>query len=201
MTQNSINNTASGLTLGSATAYAVVCGGTSTANPLQPIASVGSAGQVLTSNGAGALPTFQAAAAAVYFSAALSTPTALAATNPIIFDTIRVNAGSGYNGATGQFTAPVSAFYFFSAQVGLSAVTIATTDFFVQITNTTSGIAAAYQFLQPFNTYAPNQQEVQVTAAGGVYCTAGDVVSVQATVIGTAVTMWTTSLFQGFKVS
>lgn len=42
------------------TAYAVLCGGTTTTNPIQSIASVGSAGQVLTSNGAGALPTFQA---------------------------------------------------------------------------------------------------------------------------------------------
>lgn len=41
------------------TAYAVICGGTAATNPLQPIASVGTAAQVLTSNGAGALPTFQ----------------------------------------------------------------------------------------------------------------------------------------------
>lgn len=40
-------------------AYAVVCGGTTTTNPLQSVAALGSAGDVLTSNGAGALPTFQ----------------------------------------------------------------------------------------------------------------------------------------------
>jgi hypothetical protein len=43
------------------TAYAVICGGTTTGGAEQSIASVGTAGQVLTSNGAGALPTFQAA--------------------------------------------------------------------------------------------------------------------------------------------
>jgi hypothetical protein len=43
----------------SMTAYAVVCGGTTSTNPLQPIASVGTVGQVLTSNGGGALPTMQ----------------------------------------------------------------------------------------------------------------------------------------------
>ena len=43
------------------TAYAVLCGGTTTTGPIQSIASVGTATQVLTSNGAGALPTFQAA--------------------------------------------------------------------------------------------------------------------------------------------
>lgn len=45
----------------SQTAYAVICGGTTTTSAQQSIASVGTTGQVLTSNGAGALPTFQAA--------------------------------------------------------------------------------------------------------------------------------------------
>ena len=44
-----------------ATAYAVLCGGTTSTAALQSIASVGTSGQVLTSNGAGTLPTFQAA--------------------------------------------------------------------------------------------------------------------------------------------
>lgn len=43
------------------TAYAVVCAGTTATGPVQTIASVGSAGDVLTSNGAGALPSMQAA--------------------------------------------------------------------------------------------------------------------------------------------
>jgi hypothetical protein len=47
----------------STTAYAVVCGGTTSTGNLQSIAGVGTSGQVLTSNGAGALPTFQANAA------------------------------------------------------------------------------------------------------------------------------------------
>jgi hypothetical protein len=41
------------------TPYAVITGGTTSTSPLQSIASVGTTGQVLTSNGAGALPTFQ----------------------------------------------------------------------------------------------------------------------------------------------
>lgn len=45
-----------------ATSYGVVCGGTTAAGAHQSIASVGTSAQVLTSNGAGALPTFQAAA-------------------------------------------------------------------------------------------------------------------------------------------
>lgn len=48
-----------GTGLGSATAYAVLCGGTTSTGAFQSVASVGTSGQVLTSNGAGALPTFQ----------------------------------------------------------------------------------------------------------------------------------------------
>tara|TARA_R110000868_G_C10970190_1_gene769671 strand:+ start:4232 stop:5386 length:1155 start_codon:yes stop_codon:yes gene_type:complete len=44
-----------------ATEYAVICGGTTTTGAHQSIASVGTAAQVLTSNGPGILPTFQAA--------------------------------------------------------------------------------------------------------------------------------------------
>ncbi len=52
-----------GTGVSSMTAYAVLCGGTTSTNPIQSIASVGTAAQVLTSNGAGALPTFQTAPA------------------------------------------------------------------------------------------------------------------------------------------
>lgn len=45
---------------GTATAFAVITGGTTSTGAHQSIASVGTSGQVLTSNGAGSLPTFQA---------------------------------------------------------------------------------------------------------------------------------------------
>jgi hypothetical protein len=45
----------------SLTAYAVLCGGTTSTGPVQSIVSVGTSGQVLTSNGASAFPTFQSA--------------------------------------------------------------------------------------------------------------------------------------------
>lgn len=43
----------------SLTAYAVICGGTTATGTVQSIAGLGTSGQVLTSNGAGSLPTFQ----------------------------------------------------------------------------------------------------------------------------------------------
>ncbi|OGB86089.1 hypothetical protein A3J41_01045 [candidate division TM6 bacterium RIFCSPHIGHO2_12_FULL_38_8] len=48
-----------GTGVSSLTAYALLAGGTTTTNPVQSLAGVGIAGQLLTSNGAGALPTFQ----------------------------------------------------------------------------------------------------------------------------------------------
>jgi hypothetical protein len=47
----------------SQTAYAVLTGGTTSTGAYQSVASVGTSGQILTSNGAGALPTFQTAVA------------------------------------------------------------------------------------------------------------------------------------------
>jgi hypothetical protein len=43
-------------------AYSVLCGGVSTTSAIQSVAALGSSGQVLTSNGAGALPSFQSVA-------------------------------------------------------------------------------------------------------------------------------------------
>lgn len=56
-----------------ATAYAVQCGGTTSTAAHQSIASVGTTGQVLTSNGAAALPTFQTAAAGGFSNIAVFT--------------------------------------------------------------------------------------------------------------------------------
>jgi len=53
-----------GTGLSSATAFAVLCGGTTSTAAFQSIASVGTSGQILTSNGAAALPTFQTLSAA-----------------------------------------------------------------------------------------------------------------------------------------
>jgi len=44
-------------------AYSVLCGGTTSTSAIQAVASVGTSGQILTSNGAGTLPTFQTPAA------------------------------------------------------------------------------------------------------------------------------------------
>ena len=62
LTAGTLPVAAGGTGRATATAYALVCGGTTSTGALQSIASVGTSGQILTSNGAGALPTFQTAA-------------------------------------------------------------------------------------------------------------------------------------------
>lgn len=49
-----------GTGIATTTAYSVICAGTTATGAFQSLASVGGAGNVLTSNGAGALPSFQA---------------------------------------------------------------------------------------------------------------------------------------------
>lgn len=71
MATNNATNTSKPITVAqggtgdsSVTAYAVLCGGTTTTGVVQSVSGVGSSGQILTSNGASALPTWQAAGAA-----------------------------------------------------------------------------------------------------------------------------------------
>lgn len=110
------------------TVYAVLCGGTATTNPIQSIASVGTAGQVLTSNGAGALPTFQAAsnsgvaAFSAYKSAASTGVTGAGALYTVICDSEFYDNGSNYNTGTGTFTAPTTGGYQFTVTSNLNNV-------------------------------------------------------------------------------
>ena len=60
ITPVTVSNGGTGRT--SATEYSVICGGVTSGGAHQSVASVGTSGQVLTSNGAGALPTFEDAA-------------------------------------------------------------------------------------------------------------------------------------------
>lgn len=70
------------------TPYAIICGGTGATTALQSVASVGNAGQVLTSNGAGNLPTFQNNLGVVWTDQT-TTPVTVAANTAYIAD----NAG------------------------------------------------------------------------------------------------------------
>lgn len=65
---NPLTVTNGGTGAASETAYAVLCGGTTSTAAIQPIASVGSSTNLLTSSGSGALPTFKALASSYQLS-------------------------------------------------------------------------------------------------------------------------------------
>lgn len=89
----------------------------------------GTAGEVLTSGGTGVSPSWQAGSATTVnfkaYQSAPATKTASSTAEVIVCDQIITNVGSGYNGATGVFTCPVSGFYVFSAVVYLNKITSA----------------------------------------------------------------------------
>lgn len=93
-----VTNGGSGIA--SATAYAVLTGGTTSTNPFQSIASVGTSGQILTSNGAGFLPSFQARPSAstlqVFTSGSGTYTTAAGAT---VIEIVVVGGGGGGGGS------------------------------------------------------------------------------------------------------
>lgn len=98
---NALTVPSGGTGVSSTTAYAVLCGGTTSTSALQAVSGLGTSGQVLTSNGGAALPTWQAAT-----SGGLSTWTTVAGTT----QAIAVNNGyvSG-NASQTTFTLPATA--------------------------------------------------------------------------------------------
>ncbi len=116
---SSLTLTTSALTVGnggtsrsSFTAYALIAGGTLEAGALQQISGVGTSGQLLTSNGAGALPTWQNAPASMVYPGAgiaVSNGSAWAASltdNHANWDTAYTNASQALGAsATPAFSA------------------------------------------------------------------------------------------------
>jgi hypothetical protein len=84
-----------GTGLATATAYALLAGGTTSTGAFQSLAGVGTTGQVLTSNGAGALPTFQAASGGGT-APTLRPSSRVPVTSGFVFPNVHVAAGSGW---------------------------------------------------------------------------------------------------------
>lgn len=94
-----------GTGLTSLTAYAVLAGGTTSTGNVQQVSGVGTSGQVLTSNGAGALPTWQAAASGTIGGS-------IAANQVAVGSGVNTVAGSSaltFDTTTGAFTLGTSA--------------------------------------------------------------------------------------------
>jgi hypothetical protein len=100
------------------TAYSVICGGTTSTGALQNVSGVGSSGQVLTSNGASALPTWQAGGGgftpvnfAVKLSGNIGGVTGDGTQYLIAYDTVTFDSASGFNTGTHLYTFPTTGIY------------------------------------------------------------------------------------------
>jgi hypothetical protein len=86
------------------TAYAPVCGGTTTTGALQSAGTgIGSAGTVLTSNGASALPSWQSGGAGAFITVAMQTFTSSGTYTPtagMLYAVIECQAAGGAGGGT-----------------------------------------------------------------------------------------------------
>jgi len=109
------------------TAYAPICGGTTTTNPLQSASSGQSnVGYVLTSNGSASLPSWQASGSfsgQSNFKVTTNNNTPIPnltgdGTNPVVvWPQIMWDVGSNYDTGSGAFTAPATGYYFFYANI------------------------------------------------------------------------------------
>lgn len=173
------------------TQYGVLVGGASNA---VGSTAVGTAGQVLTSNGAGANPTFQTVTPgtglSVYFSANLnSTATDVTGDGTVytvIFNNEATDVGGGYDNTTGIFTAPSTGKYFFCGQVGLSGLTSSHTGYTIRLSYNNG---SQYYYPTILNPYAcsdtvQNVGWVTGSFSFGLAMSATDTLRVQAIVYG-----------------
>lgn len=167
----------------------------------------GTATQVLTSNGAGVSPTWQAAGfigSPVYFQAYLTSNTNYATgstTEVAIFDTAIANVGSAYNTGTGVFTAPSTGFYSFSSTL-----------FFTTGVGTTQYLVAYTGSVQSLRLSQIVVASAITSVSWSMPMTAGDTVSISPFADGTgnfqligaslsSSAFNTSSTFSGFRVA
>lgn len=156
-------------------------------------------------------PAFPAPFTDCYFQAYLSSPQTInaAATTTVVFDSTTANQGSGYNTATGVFTAPATGFYSFASQIFFTLqVTGAQTDAVVAYT----GSVQSSRLLQLASAAADNAGiSLIVGVAWSMPMTAGDTVEIQTFAAGTgtytafgeaisAAPLSSFSTFSGFRV-
>jgi hypothetical protein len=146
------------------TAYAVLCGGTTSTGAYQSIASVGTAGQILTSNGAGALPTFQAAgggfaSGTVMLFAQTAAPTGWTK-NTTTGDNsaLRVVTGTASTGGSQGFTTA------FASQTPTGSVTISSVSGSAGATTLTTPQIPSHS--HPINVFVGGSQNPSNTIAG-----------------------------------
>lgn len=179
------------------TAYALLAGGTTSTGPLQSLASVGTSGQVLVSNGAGNLPTWQTATSAIGAALTKADDTNVTLTLGGAPTTALLSATSITAGWTGQL----------SLTRGGTAASLTASNGGIVYSNASAmailaGTATAGQHLQSGSSAAPSWTTATFpsTAAAGTILAAGTANTITATAtptLGIAGTTLGTLAFAG----
>ena len=176
----------------------------------------GTATQVLTSNGSGVSPSWQAAGgggATTYFQAYRTTNQTIAGGNTsttIIFDTAIDNVGGAYNTSTGVFTAPATGYYAFASTVFFNNLT--TPAGLSQVILAYNGSVQSLRLEQFGLVPATTGAALICTASWSMPMTAGDTIQMQPFADGTgnyvvaggslaSGAFNTASTFSGFRVA
>lgn len=127
------------------TAYSVLCGGTTSSGNLQSVATVGTSGQVLTSNGAAALPTWQDPGSGGWELVATSTPSAV-----LIADF--TNLSTAYDTYMVSF-------------VGLKLTVVTDLQFQISTDNGSTFVNSGYKYTIGY--YGPTTAQISTSTSGG----------------------------------
>lgn len=168
----------------------------------------GSTGQVLTSNGTGVMPSFQASGGGggitTYFAAYLSTTPTGTSFDPLIYDTIITNVGGGYDNTTGLFTCPTgqAGIYFFNASFALTGLTSAATDLIFLIYSTSPYYQIGLMFFNPYVVSDPPEgNDLNFSVAGMAPLADGQTVQVRLSINNSTELNGATSFqFSGFRI-
>lgn len=107
-----------GTGIASATAYGVICGGTTTTGAFQALASLGSSGARLTSAGAGALPSFKGGLTAFFAYRSTNQSISHTAATKIQYDSELFDTGNFFDNTTNyRFTPTIAGKYFVCSQM------------------------------------------------------------------------------------
>lgn len=137
----------------------------------------GTAGQVLTSAGGTAAPTWTTKEPVGFTARNYSNGTlSSGSSHTVVFDTVARDDASAYNSSTGEYTVPFTGWCIVESQIGMAAAAAAATrQLFSYIRVNGTGISNAYTYA-----YITNTITHRVYNSIQWYCTAGDVITIVA---------------------
>jgi hypothetical protein len=173
-------------------AYAPICAGTVVNGAFQTASTgIANSGYVLTSNGAGALPSWKPGSTGTGSSAFgaclfndVANVTGAGFDYTIKFPKVAYNIGGNYNSGTGVYTAPANGLYMFNSTVSMGSITAAMTTIRFALDVAGTGPSVGTVSFVRCNPYATKSGADIWRFNGGVnmYLNAGDIVSARITI-------------------